>query len=101
MGTALDNGIIHPVSTPFLLLDDGSRPDFARLEKQGPRAYKPGEVTLLIPGVDEIHQIDNSSSRPTVEVHVYGRDLAGLQRCRYDLETGKVSPFVLAGYNNA
>jgi hypothetical protein len=51
---------------------------------------KPGETTLLIPDVDEIHQMDNFAGRPTVEIHLYRRDLRGLDRCRYDLETGKI-----------
>ena len=46
-------------------------------------------MSLLIPEVDEIHQMDNISDRPTVEVHVYGNDLRGLQRSRYNLETGE------------
>jgi hypothetical protein len=50
--------------------------------------------------VDEIHALDNFSDRPTVEIHVYGVDLVGLPRCRYDLETGKVSPYVLGKYDN-
>ena len=29
---------------------------------------RPGEVSLLVPEVDEIHQMDNTSNRPTVEV---------------------------------
>jgi predicted metal-dependent enzyme (double-stranded beta helix superfamily) len=61
---------------------------------------KPGDVSLLIPDEDEIHQLDNFSDRPTVEVHVYGRDLVGLERCRYDLTTGTVSTYVLGKYDN-
>ena len=47
----------------------------------------------MIPEVDEIHQMDNISNRPTVEVHVYGNDLRGLQRSRYNLDTGEVRQF--------
>ena len=61
---------------------------------------KPGEVSLLIPDEDEIHQLDNFSDRPTVEIHVYGRDLVGLERCRYDLATGKIATYVLGKYDN-
>jgi predicted metal-dependent enzyme (double-stranded beta helix superfamily) len=55
---------------------------------------------LLIPDTDEIHQLDNFSDRTTVEIHVYGTDLVGLPRCRYDLATGTVAPYVLGKYDN-
>ena len=86
--------------TRFRRLDDGSRPDYARLEKDRVSFFKPGDVSLLIPGVDEIHQMDNPGDRPTVEIHVYGKDLAGLQRCRFNAETGSVRPFMTEKYDN-
>ena len=86
--------------TRFRRVDDRSKPDYAQLEQDRVGNYKPGEITLLIPDVDEIHQMDNPTDRPTVEIHVYGRDLVGLDRCRFDLETGKISPFVTGKYNN-
>ncbi len=86
--------------TRFRRVDDRDRDGCATLEKDRAVLVKPGEVSLLIPDVDEIHQLDNFSDRPTVEIHVYGTDLVGLQRCRYDLETGTVSPYVLGKYDN-
>ena len=93
MGNAL-------TETRFRRLDDRSCPDYARLEKERPTLVKPGEVSLLIPDVDEIHQMDNFTDRPTLEIHVYGKDLRGLDRCRYNLETGLISPFVTEKYDN-
>ena len=86
--------------TRFRRLDDGSDAEYALLEKDRVATFIPGEVSLLIPDSDEIHQMDNHTDRHTVEIHVYGRDLAGLDRCRFDLETGKVSPFVTKKYDN-
>ena len=86
--------------TRFRRLDDRSREDYARLEKDRAAVVKPGEVSLLIPEVDEIHQMDNFTDRPTVEVHVYGHDLRGLDRVRYNLETGKITPFATEKYDN-
>ena len=86
--------------TRFRRLDDRSDPEYARLEKDRESNFKPREVTLLVPDVDEIHQMDNHTDRPTTEVHVYGRDLAGLNRCRFNLETGKISPFITEKYDN-
>ena len=74
--------------TRFRRLDDRSREGHATLEKDRTVLVKPGQISLLVPDVDEIHQLDNFSDRTTVEIHVYGTDLVGLQRCRYDMETG-------------
>ena len=86
--------------TRFRRLDDRSDPVYALLERDRVGEFRPGEVSLLVPDVDEIHQMDNHTDRPTVEVHVYGADLIGLSRCRFDLETGKVSPIVTNKYDN-
>jgi len=86
--------------TRYRRVDDRQREDHATLEKDRAVLVKPGEVTLLVPDVDEIHQLDNFSDRTTVEIHVYGRELVGLPRCRYDLETGVVSTYVLGKYDN-
>ena len=47
---------------------------------------KPGDVSLLVPDVDEIHAMDNFSDRATFEIHVYGQDLVGLERCQFNLD---------------
>ena len=86
--------------TRFRRVDDRTKEDFARLEQDRSALVKPGEISLLIPEVDEIHQMDNFTDRPTVEIHVYGKDLRGLDRVRYNLETGKISPFVTEKYDN-
>src|ERR1700733_10416211 len=53
----------------------------ARLTGQGPvverthaRLLKAGDVSILYPDVDEIHELDNFSQRNTVELHVYGKN---------------------------
>ena len=86
--------------TRFRRVDDRRREDFAKLEKAGMKLVKPGEVSVLVPDEDEIHEMNNFSDRVTVEVHVYGRDLAGLERHNYDLATGKVVKFRKVDYDN-
>mgnify|MGYP002525297618 FL=1 len=93
----MDNSIHE---TRFRRHDDHSRDDYAELEKDRLTVVKPGDVSLLIPDVDELHQMDNPSDRPTVEVHVYGTDLRGLERSRYDLETGAVTHFATKKFSN-
>ncbi len=86
--------------TRFRRVDDHSKADWAQLEQDRSATVKPGEVSLLIPEVDEIHQMDNFTDRPTVEVHVYGHDLRGLERVRYDLETGAIRQMMTDKYDN-
>ena len=86
--------------TRFRRLDDRQDPEYALLEKGKEATVLPGEISLLIPTVDEIHQMDNHTDHATVEVHVYGQDLKGLDRCRFNLESGKVTPFVTKKWDN-
>lgn len=93
----MGNGITE---TRFKRVDDRSRDGYARLEEDRKALVKPGEVSLLIPDVDEIHQMDNHSDRPTVEIHVYGDDLRGLERSSFNLETGRITYFATRKFDN-
>jgi predicted metal-dependent enzyme (double-stranded beta helix superfamily) len=86
--------------TRYRRVDDRARDGFAVLEQDRLVVVKPGEVTLLVPGVDEIHRMDNDTDRPTVEIHVYGKDLVNLPRFRYDLATNQVIPFASEKFDN-
>lgn len=86
--------------TRFRRLDDRSQDDYALLEQDRVTQNKPGEITLLVPDVDEIHQMDNLTNRPTPEIHVYGIDLLGWSRRRFDPETGKITRFATARWDN-
>jgi predicted metal-dependent enzyme (double-stranded beta helix superfamily) len=61
---------------------------------------KPGEISLLVPDVDEIHEMANFSDRATVEIHVYGKDLVGLQRRVYDVDKQTVKWFASDKFDN-
>ena len=93
----LDNSVTE---TRFRRVDDRSSEGYAQLEQDRQATFKPGEITLLVPDIDEIHQMDNFTDRQTVEIHVYGSDLRGINRCRYDLETGKITTFKTSSYDN-
>jgi predicted metal-dependent enzyme (double-stranded beta helix superfamily) len=86
--------------TRYRRVDDHDRPDYARLEKDRTTLVKPGDVSLLVPHVDEIHAMDNFSDRATFEIHVYGKDLVGLERCQFNLETGEVKSFKSSRFDN-
>ena len=86
--------------TRYQRVDDRSREGYAKLELDRTNNFRTGELTLLVPDTDEIHQMDNHTDRPTVEIHVYGDDLRGIDRHRYDLETDTVIGFRSGGYDN-
>ena len=61
--------------------------------------HKPGAVSALVPPHDEIHAMYNPTAKNTVEIHVYGKDLAGLQRHVFDKD-GHVKSLVSSKYMN-
>jgi len=61
--------------------------------------HKPGAVSVLIPPHDEIHAMLNPTAKDTLEIHVYGKDLAGLQRHVFDKD-GRVKSLVSSKYMN-
>ena len=61
--------------------------------------HKPGTVSVLIPPHDEIHAMLNPTAKDTLEIHVYGKDLAGLQRHLFDKD-GRVKSLVSSKYMN-
>ena len=44
---------------------------------------------------DMDNHASNFTNRPTMEIHVYGLD-----RCRYNLESGAISPLMTRKYDN-
>lgn len=70
----------------------------AALEVTRVMRHGPGAVSCLVPG-DEVHRMRNASDRDTVEIHVYGRDLAGLRRRTWS-EDGAEKPLVSPKYLN-
>jgi predicted metal-dependent enzyme (double-stranded beta helix superfamily) len=93
----LDNTLTE---TRYRRVDDRAREGYAQLEQDRQANFKQGEITLLMPNIDEIHQMDNFTNLPTVEIHVYGDDLRTIDRSRYDLETGKIIGFKSGKYDN-
>ena len=72
--------------------------DRARLETLRVMRHGPGAVSRLVPG-DEVHGMYNPTDRDTAEIHVYGRDLFGLQR-RTWAEDGSEKSLVSPKYLN-
>ena len=78
-------------------LDDGKRADFAELEQSRGTDVGQGGVAYLLPPFEEIHRIGNTSDKPTISLHVYGRDLDEVNV--FDPVSGKVSPMRIKYYS--
>ena len=86
--------------TRFKRRDDGSMAGRAELEPTGVSSNKAGMVSTLIAPDNDIHQMLNSTQKNTVEVHVYGKDLANMQRLQFDIASHSVKFFASAKYDN-
>ena len=63
---------------------------YAKLEKDRSATFTPCEITLLVP---EIHQMDNHTDRPTVEIHVYSNGLRIMDRHGFNFDVGNITTF--------
>jgi len=81
----------------FRRTDDGSSPKLAKIQQVSEGVHKKGHVTVL--GHTGIHRVDNISLKPTLSVHVYGRDIGNAERHSYNPVTGEIGKFV-SGYCN-
>jgi len=70
----------------------------ATLEPTRVMRHKPGAISRLVPG-DEIHEMHNPTGTDTVEIHVYGKDLVGLERKTW-AKDGTEKPLVSPKYLN-
>ncbi len=86
--------------TRFRRLDDGMKPNYAELEVREVLRNRAGMVSCLVPPEDDIHEMENVTDRNTVEIHVYGKDLANLPRLRFDMENRTVKSFASPKYDN-
>ena len=86
--------------TRFKRRDDGSKEGHADLEATGINCNQAGMVSTLIAPDNDIHEMLNTTLKNTVEVHVYGKDLANMQRLQFDLAKQSVKFFASAKYDN-
>jgi len=89
-------GLWHGTEQEERFTHDGERTTPAKLRHVGTVVAAPGSVTTLIPPAQEIHRITNISPTPSYSIHVYGTDIDGMLRHRFDLETDEVKPFTVA-----
>ena len=86
--------------TRFRRRDDGSKEGYADLEIIDVNRNTAGMVSTLLPPGDDIHAMLNVTEKNTVEVHIYGKDLANMQRLQFHVEQKSVKCFSSAKYDN-
>jgi predicted metal-dependent enzyme (double-stranded beta helix superfamily) len=86
--------------TRFRRCDDGHREGYAELEIKTVNSNSAGMVSTLLAPEDDIHEMLNVTQKNTVEVHVYGKDLANMQRLQFDVANRSVKFFASAKYDN-
>lgn len=86
--------------TRFRRLDNGSKEGYAELAVTAINNNKAGMVSTLRAPEDDIHEMLNVTQKNTVEVHVYGKDLANMQRLQFDVAKQSVKFFASAKYDN-
>ncbi|MGH3761897.1 hypothetical protein [Actinophytocola sp.] len=85
-------GVVDGVEreTRYERLDDGARPDFARLRRLETVENTVGAISRVVPPDQEIHRIHNPLNGPSCSIHVYGENLQNLARHEFDPETNEV-----------
>lgn len=63
-------------------LDDGTKPGYADVEKDAEVVIERGDVVALLP--DDIHSVHNGGDRTSLSLHIYGRNLAAVERSEFD-----------------
>ncbi len=86
--------------TRFVRRDDGKKAGYAELAVTALNRNQEGMVSTLLAPEDDIHEMLNVTKKNTVEVHVYGKDLAHMQRLQFDVANKSVRFFASAKYDN-
>ncbi len=78
------------VNVDWRRLDDGRVPGRAALETAAETVVERGVLKTFAPA--DIHSIRNDSDRPSLSLHVYGRNLAKLDRSEFNPLAGTEAP---------
>jgi len=83
----------------FRRLDGAAGATAARLELITTLSNRVGAISCLLPP-DDLHAVLNTTERNTVDIHVYGKELTGLRRLKFDPEKGAITTFASPKYDN-
>ena len=76
-------------------LDDGSRPGYAEVKRNGHVRVEPDTVIAM--GARRIHSVQNDSKDVSVSLHIYGMHVDYTGRSRFDPESRTSSPYAFGG----
>jgi predicted metal-dependent enzyme (double-stranded beta helix superfamily) len=93
----LAQGRQHEVQ--YRRVDDGSNPNVAELAQTEVRDLELGDITRLLPPVDDIHIITTLSDVPSISIHLLGNDLGRIPRQLFYPEERRAETFI-SGYDN-
>jgi len=74
-------------------LDDGSKPDYADLQRGGEQVMIAGDVARCYP--EHIHSVWNVGKEISMSLHTYGRHINYTGRSEFDLEQKREKPYVI------
>jgi predicted metal-dependent enzyme (double-stranded beta helix superfamily) len=74
-------------------VDDGTRPGYAEIQRNGEKLFSSGEVVAFLP--HEIHSVVNETEAVTVSLHTYGKHLNYTGRSQFDPEASVEKPFLV------
>ena len=88
-------GIYSGMENEESFLREGPRESGARvkLTPQGKHLAEPGEVFVCCTKDNDVHRVSCASPEPVVGIHVYGGNLAKIERFQYAESTGEVKSF--------
>ncbi len=75
-------------------VDDGTRPGFAELVRDGEHTLKAGDIAVCLP--HHIHSVWNTGDKMSISLHTYGRHINHTGRSEFDPETRTERPMVVS-----
>ncbi len=80
-------------------VDDGTKPDYAEILETHRQTLELGDITRLLPPLDDIHIISTLSETPSISIHLLGNDLGRIPRQLFCPEERRAETFI-SGYDN-
>jgi predicted metal-dependent enzyme (double-stranded beta helix superfamily) len=85
----------HETNHWWKRVDDGSRQDYAEVERAGSQRIDPATI-IAMPG-GAIHSLHNDSGGVSITLHIYGMNVDYTDRRKYDPARHTVAPYKIGG----
>jgi predicted metal-dependent enzyme (double-stranded beta helix superfamily) len=83
----------HEQEIDWNRLDDGSKPGYAKLEKNGERVMTKGDIACCLP--HHIHTVTNVGEEVSLSLHTYGRHINHTGRSEFIPEENLEKPYIV------